>query len=57
MVRFDHWSGKKFEVLGHTYGLCGGSPIIWNAYIPALTLRPYIQTLASVPLAYGTPVV
>ena len=26
--KVDHWSGKKFEILGHTYGLCGGHPII-----------------------------
>ena len=26
--KVDHSSGKKFEVLGHTYSLCGGHPII-----------------------------
>ena len=25
-----NWSGKKFEILGHTYGLCGGHPIKWK---------------------------
>ena len=25
-----HWNGKKFEILGHTYGLCNEHPIIWK---------------------------
>ena len=28
--KVDHLSGKKFEILGNTYGLCGGNPIIWK---------------------------
>ena len=28
--KVDHWSGKKFENIRHTYSLCGGNPIIWK---------------------------
>ena len=28
--KVDHSSGNKFEIIGHTLGLCGGHPIMEN---------------------------